>query len=155
MVELLDFRRCWAFEGLNEAEVELVTSVVEYRRCPAETVVVESGSNNRCLYIVYSGSVRIVKPDGGAPIAEVLPGQHFGEVSFVDGGVRSATALTNEPSELLVMDPRRFEKLAETHPQVAYRISWSLLRLLCSRLRNTDHWLFALMENRAGATVSV
>src|SRR5438477_227593 len=104
----LDLRRAWVFEALSESDVELVSSVVEYRNCPPDTVVVETGSIDRSLYVVHSGSVRIIRKDpSGAEnaIAEVLPGQHFGEVSFVDGGMRTATAVTNEPTELLVIDP--------------------------------------------------
>ena len=101
MVGALDLRKIWIFEGLSDAEVELVSSVVEYRHCPVETTVCEAGTSDRSLFVVYSGSVRIVKKEasgGESPIAEVLPGHHFGEVSFVDGGVRSATAVTNEPT---------------------------------------------------------
>ena len=151
MVELLDLRKAWLFESLSEQEVELISSVVEYRHCPAETTVVETGTSDRSLFIVYSGSVRIVKRDEAgveSPIAEVLPGQHFGEVSFVDGGARTATAVTNEPTELLVIEPRRFGKLAGDEPMVAYKVLWSMLRLLCGRLRNTDFWLFELMDRR-------
>jgi CRP-like cAMP-binding protein len=154
MQTVLDLKRAWLFEGLDEAEVARVAEVVEYRHCPAETRVVEAGREERSLFVVYSGSVRIVTPDGKgneSAIAEVLPGQHFGEVCFVDGGARTASAVTNEPTELLVIDPRRFSSLAGHHPTVAYKVLWSMLRLLCGRLRNTDHWLFELMDRRPGS----
>ena len=148
LVESLDLRRVWILEGLNAEELEKVSGVVEYRHCPAETRVVEAGTSDRSLFVVLSGSVRIVTTatDGAeSPIAEVLPGQHFGEVCFVDGGARTASAMTNEATELLVIDPRRFARFAEVEPMAAYKILWSMLRLLCGRLRNTDHWLFELM----------
>jgi CRP-like cAMP-binding protein len=147
MLELLDLRKTWLFEGLTEADMELVSNLVEYRRCPAETTVVEAGTSDRRLFIVHSGSVRIVKRENSteSAIAEVLPGQHFGEVCFVDGGARTATAITNEPTELFVLEPGRVETLAETAPKAAYKILWSMLRLLCGRLRTTDYWLFELM----------
>jgi CRP/FNR family transcriptional regulator len=149
MMESLDLRKVWIFEGLNDEESEQVAAVVEYRHCPAESHVVEAGTADRNLFVVLSGSVRIVTQhaDGGeSPIAEVLPGQHFGEVCFVDGGARTATAITNESTELLVIEPRRFARFAESRPMAAYKILWSMLRLLCGRLRNTDHWLFELMR---------
>ena len=152
--QLIDLRRAWVFESLIEAEVEMVSAVVEYRNCPPETTVVEAGTSDRSLFVVYSGSVRIVKRETSGEetaIAEVLPGQHFGEVAFVDGGVRTATAITNEPTELLVIDPRRFAKLAESQPMAGYKIAWSLLRLMCGRLRNTDFWLFELMDRGAAS----
>jgi len=149
MSELLDLRRICLFEDLDESALELVSSIVEYRRCPPESTLVEAGSSDRSLFIVYRGSIRIVKlgSDGQeSAIAEVLPGQHVGEVTFVVGGHRTATAITNEAAELLVIDPWRFRKLAESHPRIAHRICWNLLRVLCRRLRDTDHWLFELMQ---------
>ena len=74
-----------------------------------------------------------------------MPGQHFGEISFIDGGVRTAAAITNETSELLVLEPRAFERLAASEPRAALKIAWSMLRLLSSRLRGADHWLLELL----------
>jgi CRP/FNR family cyclic AMP-dependent transcriptional regulator len=156
MVDLLDLRKLGLFEGLSAPELELMSSILEYRRCGADVEIVDAGSSDRGLFMVYAGSVRIVKRDEAgieSGIAEVLPGQHFGEVTFVASGQRSATALTNEPTELLVLDPIRFQKLAEEHPAVAQKVSWALLTVLCGRLRNTVSVLFDFMEASALAGV--
>jgi len=151
MTPNIELERVALFEALESDELELVSRMLEYRNCPAETRVVEAGSSDRSLYVVYSGSVRIVKstPEGESAIAEILPGQHLGEVTFIDGGERTATAIANEQSELLVIDPRRFEELGQAAPAVAFKITWSILRLLSRRLRSTDFWLFSLMETGA------
>lgn len=151
----LDLRRATLFDALNDEEVEQVSAVVEYRRCPVDTCIVESGSAERSLFVIFSGSVRIIKrqADGTeTPIAEVLPGESLGEVTFVEGGARTATAITNEPTELLMLEPKRFRKLADEHPAIAYKIAWALLRLVCRRMRNTDFWLFELMGSGQPAT---
>jgi CRP-like cAMP-binding protein len=157
MIELIDIRRAWLFEGLTEDEVAVLSAAVEYRRCPTGSVVVESGTVGRTLFIVYSGSVRIVRIGSGGqelPLSEVLPGQHFGEVSFIDGGVRSATAITNEPTELLVVEERSFARLSQSHPHIAQKMLLALTRLLCGRLRNADQWIYTLLDRRERAEIA-
>ena len=62
------------------------------------------------------------------------PGDFFGELSLLDGGARSASAVTLETTETLTLDRDPFVAILERHPEVAS----GLLMVLGNRLRRTD-----------------
>jgi uncharacterized membrane protein len=62
------------------------------------------------------------------------PGDVFGEISMLDGGPRTSTALTVEPSEIFRLDRECLQKLVSTHPHAAL----DLLTVVGRRLRATD-----------------
>jgi uncharacterized membrane protein len=65
------------------------------------------------------------------------PGDVFGEISMLDGGPRTATAVTVERSEILRLDRDCLQKLVSTHPHAAL----DLLTVVGRRLRATDELL--------------
>lgn len=92
------------------------------------------------LYIVRRGRVQIfVEDDLGEKIVlgESMPGDVFGEISMLDGGPRTATAVTAEPSELLRLDRECLQELFSAHPHAAL----DLLTVMGRRLRATDELL--------------
>jgi CRP/FNR family cyclic AMP-dependent transcriptional regulator len=88
-----------------------------YRR--GETIF-HQGDPGDSLYIVESGSVKIVLPDPegaeGAIIATLGRGAFFGELALLDGAPHSATAVANEPVGALILQQARFEELLESDP---------------------------------------
>jgi len=92
------------------------------------------------LYIVRRGRVQnFVEDDLGEKIVlgEALPGDVFGEISMLDGGPRTTTAVTAEPSDLLRLDRDCLQELFSTHPHAAL----DLLTVVGRRLRATDELL--------------
>ena len=62
------------------------------------------------------------------------PGDILGELSAIDGSPRIASAVTLEPSEMLVLPASSFQSFVEGRAGVAS----SLLRVLAERLRESD-----------------
>ena len=74
----------------------------------------------------------MVSPDGReTDIALLKPGDCCGEMSLLDGGLRSATAVAVEPTETLTLSREEFLAFLNDHPQVALQI----INLLIRRLR--------------------
>ncbi len=85
------------------------------------------------LYLVLSGSVAILlnSPDGRElQINEVLSGDYFGELSILTGQKRSASAITREKSELLVIPAQAFLQVLDSQPTMVLQ----LLSITASRL---------------------
>jgi CRP-like cAMP-binding protein len=61
-------------------------------------------------------------------------GDHFGELSLIDGRPRSAHVVTTQPSSLLVLRRADFRRQVDASPQVA----WGLMVELSRRLRQAD-----------------
>ena len=86
-----------------------------YRR--GETIF-HQGDPGDSLYIIESGSVKIVLPDPegaeGAIIATLGRGAFFGELALLDGAPHSATAVASDPVAALILGQPRFEELLES-----------------------------------------
>ena len=52
----------------------------------------------------------------------IPPGEIFGEIALLDGGVRTADAVAIEDTELLVIERRDFIPAGREHPEVAMKL---------------------------------
>lgn len=90
------------------------------RSVSAGTEVAGEGAAGYSFYVLTGG--RGTVSSGGATIAQLGPGDFFGEAAIVSDGRRHATVTITEPSELLVMFGTEFRRLQQAHPEVAARI---------------------------------
>ncbi len=93
------------------------------------------------MFIVASGGLKVsVVSDEGKEISFVVlrEGEHFGELSMIDGRRRSATVTAIERSELLVLSHSDYQSLLQQHPHTATQLLTRLLLTLANRLRATD-----------------
>jgi len=74
---------------------------------------------------------------GETTIAQINPGEFFGEMAVIDCSPRSATAKAAFDTELMEMSAENFALLKKEYPSVAIKIMDLLLRLLSARLRTT------------------
>jgi CRP/FNR family cyclic AMP-dependent transcriptional regulator len=125
------------FRALDEAgRQELVTRA---RRCHyvAGDPVFRLGDPGQSMMAVLSGTVRISLPTTrgrDVVLADLGPGEVFGEVALLDGRERSAGARALTDCEILVLDRRDVIPMLERRPDLCLR----LLSLLCGRLRRSD-----------------
>ena len=69
--------------------------------------------------------------------AHAEPGQIFGEIAVLDGGVRTADATAVSKTVVLSLSKVAFMKLFETNPVVRQQT----IKFLCNRVREADHQL--------------
>jgi CRP/FNR family transcriptional regulator, cyclic AMP receptor protein len=115
-------RQCALFAAVDDATLELCASTLRVRRYRKNETIFHQGDPGDSLYIIESGSVKIVLPspegDEGAIIATLGRGDFFGELALLDGAPHSATAVAIEASEAMVLRRDRFDDLVETQPQL-------------------------------------
>jgi CRP-like cAMP-binding protein len=129
-LELL--RRVPLFARLAPEELEAVGRITEERDVLDGTTLTHEGRHEGYFYVIASGSVRIER--GGQTVATLGDGDFLGEISLLDGGPRTATAVVESPSRLLVMTYSRFQQLLDTEPEVRTAILAEVGR----RLRSLD-----------------
>jgi CRP-like cAMP-binding protein len=91
--------------------------------------------------LILEGRVRISReiPGMGEEALAVLgPGQVFGEMALLDESSRSADARVHERCRLLVIPKDGFDDLLFLHKDLAYEVLWNVVRLLVTRLRETN-----------------
>jgi CRP-like cAMP-binding protein len=114
----------------------LATKLFEKAYAPGDTVFRE-GDPARGLFIVLEGEVEVIRamPDGEQRMATFGPGRSFGELAFIDGLPRSATARVTTAARLLILYRTHFEALVEGERRIAMVVMHNLLRMLAGYVR--------------------
>jgi CRP-like cAMP-binding protein len=87
----------------------------------AGSTVFAKGSPADGLYVVVSGSVRVVG-DGGAELGVLGPGDFFGELSLLEGAPHGRDVVAIEDTELMVIAKECFDDLLAGNPDLARSI---------------------------------
>ena len=82
---------------------------------PGQLIVVE-GDIGKNLYVIQSGKVEIIKEDNGKSefLAELGPGNHFGEQAIYSGTARTASVRAKTRVELLAISKSTALTLGDT-----------------------------------------
>jgi len=126
---------------MDEADIRLFMSQFEEHRFEKGEFVFQEGDSGDVLYIVKSGLVSLAKEitaDVNKKLVLARPGMIFGEFSFMDRGERSASAITEDESELFSLQRTVFDDFILNHPQAGIKVSMNLLEILVERLRRTN-----------------
>lgn len=90
------------FKSFSADELASLYRKGELRVLPAGAHAVVEGDTSRGVYLIFSGSLAVLKtnPSTGSlfRIAQLEEGQHFGEMSLFDTAPRSATVAADIPS---------------------------------------------------------
>jgi len=118
-----------------------VRSSYERSLDPGETVFDEGDPGER-LYVISAGDVEISREEGGARrvVARLGPGDFFGELSALHGGVRTARAVAVARTRVLELDGPTLEAMCLEQPEIAIR----MIRGLVARLIEAERRLTAL-----------
>lgn len=95
-------------------------------------LIVSEGASGAGFHLVLDGTATVLQH--GTPCATLGPGDHFGEISLIDGQPRSATVRAETPLRTASVTPWDFAPLLQEEPTFAL----ALLRGLCQRLRETE-----------------
>lgn len=108
------------------------------RRFPAGTALVQQGAESTSMFVLLSGSVRVIRshPDLRDPVvlATLGPGEVVGEMGVLDRARRSATVTAVEDTVAAEIDADAVARLVLRSPD----LYGGLVRVLSKRLRNTD-----------------
>lgn len=132
-------KNIYLFKDLNPSELEQLETLVKAETLAPRDEIFAEGDKAASLFIIKYGSVQIKRSgkNDGVEVARLATGSHFGEMSFVDGEPRSATAITLEKSELMKIDFGDLNRHFEKNPATAVKFYRSLSLFLCGRLRMT------------------
>lgn len=132
------FHRLPLFSQLTSSEQMELSSMVYVNTYEPGEFIFQKGEPGRALYIILSGMVRISltsQSRGEAVLAIVGRGEFLGELSFLDGQIRDATAVALDTTETLVLNRDDFLPFIEKHPGVALEI----LSVLSGRIRKANN----------------
>lgn len=132
------------FRELPRAAVRGFAELTREQKFAKGAVIVSEGDPGDALYVVRSGEVKVVLigEDGREVLLNILGiGEHFGELSLIDGRPRSAHVVSTHASSLLILRRADFRRQVEQSPSVA----WGLMIELSRRLRQADGTIGSLV----------
>ena len=132
------------FSDLTHQELVMLTAAGSRRKFPAKNIVFHEGDQGDNLLIILSGKVKVLLYGKGGQefILTILgPGNFFGEMAIFEAAPRSATVMTVEPCEFLLLGQKDVTGLLKKHPMIALKI----LKNLSQRLRKTNEQIRSLV----------
>ncbi|HLJ89260.1 MAG TPA: DUF1003 domain-containing protein [Candidatus Angelobacter sp.] len=122
------------FGLMDDEERGALAQLMDSREFNQGEIIFEYGDAGAEVYIVRKGRVEIFLENTEGH--KIVLGEHergdvLGELSFLDGGARTATAVAVEPTEALTMDREQLLDFFTQHPHAAV----DLLTVVGGRLR--------------------
>ncbi len=128
------------FETLSGSEAAELFALFTVRSIAQNTPLFHRDDPGDSMFFIESGRIRISVQDTDGHdtvLAEMGPGDFFGEMAMLDGQTRSADATAIEDSKLAVLARDDLRALLRKKPDLAL----GLLTALTHRLRRTDNLL--------------
>jgi SulP family sulfate permease len=129
---------------LDAGDTRKLLQVTETRDLAAGAALFREGDAGDEIYFLLSGIVSIHLAHGGAHgtrAVTYLPGNSFGDIAFLDGHPRTASALCDSDCRVLALTRSALDRLAKVEPDLVARVYTSLAVDIAARLRNTDRML--------------
>ncbi|MBL8020492.1 MAG: cyclic nucleotide-binding domain-containing protein [Leptospirales bacterium] len=100
-------------------------------------MIVQEGSKQQFVYRIQEGYVRIARNQNGQDIvfSRLGPEDLFGEMSFLEDGIASASVFADSDVRVRAIQTRRLESLIASDSSFATRLFYSLSNSLSGRLR--------------------
>jgi putative peptide zinc metalloprotease protein len=107
--------------GLPGQTLAALASHLRVERVDAGHTVITAGSVGDRFYLVRSGRLQAVAPDGTI-LSQIAAGEGFGELALLDQTPRTATVEALETSELWSLDSSHFQRWVRDRVEIAARI---------------------------------
>src|SRR5882757_3378919 len=130
------------FGGLSGASLDLLVSMLVERRFDVGATVVAEGEPGRSMFIVHSGELVVSKLGDSRRIirvADLEPGDFFGEMTLIEMQNRSATVAAESPTVLYELTAGKLYTYYKTDVHAYVIVMQNINRELCRRLRRADN----------------
>lgn len=141
---------------LSESSLLAVSGIASSEIFRAGEVIYPEGDESGDLLILDRGrvGVRRVTSSGDLWLADLEPGQLFGEVAFVDGRACTDRAEALSTCTVIRLDRQRLHELVEAEPSIGVELYSGLWQLLATNLRRSNDRLDDIFE-QAGVSRDV
>jgi len=124
------------FSSLNDKDLRRIAERGSVHDHPAGSTLAEQDKTGVGFHLLLSGTAEVEV--GGHQRTTMKKGDHFGEISLIDGSPRSATVRVGpDGAQTFALTSWKFAPLLEQHPEIPL----ALLKTLCARLRRAEELL--------------
>ena len=123
------------FEGLSRKQLKRIVGASQRVDYMAAHSIVREGEPGASFFVILRGQAKVSV--GGRTVNRAMPGDHFGEISLLDGGPRTATVSSETPMTLLELSRTSFLETLAKDPE----ISLALMETMARMIRRVDRSL--------------
>jgi CRP-like cAMP-binding protein len=124
--------------SLDRKTIKRLAEQGKHRHYDAGETIVREGAPASALYIVLSGRAHVEREDSpGKAVANLIPGDFFGELALIEEHPRSATIVADDPTDCILFVAWEFTALLKEFPEMAIPI----MNVLIARLHRREHHL--------------
>lgn len=116
------------FESLSKRHLRKIAGLTSTVRYHEGATVIREGDPGDAFFVAVAGRAKVVAR--GKTVHRLIPGDHFGEISLLDGGRRSASIVTETPVTLLRLSRASFLKVVKEDADLARALLASLARMV-------------------------
>jgi len=98
--------------------------------------VVSEGEPGDAMFAIVQGSLTVTV--NGQALAELGPGEHFGELGLLESQPRSASVTGQTYGSAIVIDRKELQEFCQREPALGNEMLWRLLATLGARLRESN-----------------
>ena len=120
------------FSRVDDRAMKLLAATFTERSFTEGTQLTTEGQGAAGFFVIESGTA-LVTIDG-AERRSLGPGDYYGEIALVDGGLRTATITATSDGKAYGLTAWQFRPLVEEHTTIA----WPLLEALAARIRQIE-----------------
>jgi CRP/FNR family cyclic AMP-dependent transcriptional regulator len=119
-LDVSQLKRIPLFSDASDEELRRVAIFAESKEIPKGEVVIEEGGFSRELLAIEDGKAEVTRD--GEKIADLGPGDIFGEAGMLDDEMRSATVTAKSRLKLISLRHFEVKRLKKDAPDVYRRI---------------------------------
>jgi CRP-like cAMP-binding protein len=108
------------FAGCSKAELAELATQTDELALGEGRVLAREGQSGREFFVLVDGTVRITK--NKRKLADLGPGEWFGEIALITRGPRTATVTASSPVRVLVLTDRAFRQVVQRVPSIALKV---------------------------------
>jgi CRP/FNR family transcriptional regulator, cyclic AMP receptor protein len=124
-----ELKRVPLFSDLTQRQLKRLARGFKEREYKSGAQVVREGKMSGIgFFVIVDGKATVSA--GGREVAQLGPGDHFGEFALISESVRSATVTADEPLHCLVMRFWDFRQFAKQNPDVTWKLLQHVVQIL-------------------------
>ena len=124
------------FEGLSHKQLRKVADLADVARFMAGATLVKQGVVGDSFYVVLTGQAKVIA--NKRTLNRLLPGDHFGEISLLDGGPRSASVVAETEMTLVIITQKDFLAMLGKDPEITVCLLEGMARTVRRLDRSLD-----------------
>jgi CRP-like cAMP-binding protein len=133
-MDIVELKKFFLFQSMSGEEISEFSSYCTSHDYFDGLYVFHEKDRGETMHIVMKGAVKIVR-DGGEVIANLGPGDFFGEVALFDYALRTAGAVADGDTTLLEIHRNEFNKAFKNNPRIVAKLLYQLMTEMSRRLR--------------------